>query len=277
MAHTEGHLTTTNGLTLRTQRWMPEGVAKAVIVLTHGLGEHSGRYGHTAAALTTAGYAVYTYDLRGHGKSGGPRGHTPNLEALLDDLQVVYDWAKIENAGRKFFLMAHSMGGNITLNYVLRRRPSVIGVVLTSPWLGPTNPPAPLLMNIGRFLSGVVPAFALDSGISGEPLAHDAELLNSFPDLNLTHTKITARLGTTVFNAAEYALAHAIEFTLPLFILHAGADRLASPAASKAFYEKAGSGDKQYRLWEGLYHEILNETERGMVMQAIVGWLNNKL
>lgn len=277
MAHTEGQLTSTDGLTLRTQRWTPEGVAKAVIVLTHGLGEHSGRYGHTATALTTAGYSVYTYDLRGHGKSGGPRGHTPNLEALLDDLQVVYDWAKIENAGRKFFLMAHSMGGNITLNYVLRRQPSVIGVVLTSPWLGPTTPPAPLLMNIGRFLSGVVPAFALDSGISGEPLAHDAELLNSFPDLNLTHTKITARLGTTVFNAAEYALAHATEFTLPLFILHAGADRLASSAASKAFYEKAGASDKHYRLWDGMYHEILNETERGKVMQAIIGWLDNKL
>lgn len=277
MAHTEGQLTSTDGLTLRTQRWTPEGVAKAVIVLTHGLGEHSGRYGHTAAALTTAGYAVYTYDLRGHGKSGGPRGHSPNLEALLDDLQVVYDWAKIENAGRNLFLMAHSMGGNITLNYILRRQPRIMGVVLTSPWLGPTTPPTPLLMNIGRFLSGVVPAFTLETGISGEPLAHDADLLNSFPDLNLTHTKITARLGTTVFNAAEYALAHAAEFTWPLFILHAGADRLASPAASKAFYEKAGSSDKQYRLLDGLYHEILNETERGMVMQAIVGWLNDKL
>lgn len=277
MTHTEGQLTATDGLTLRTQRWTPEGIAKAVIVLTHGLGEHSGRYGHTAAALQAAGYAVYAYDLRGHGKSGGPRGHTPNLEALVEDEQVIFDWAKIENAGRKFFLLAHSMGGNITLNYVLRRQPGVSGVVLSSPWLGPTTPPSPLLMNVGRFLSGIVPAFTLDSGIAGEPLAHDAQLLDSFPDLNLTHTKITARLGTTIFDAADYALAHAAEFTLPFIILHAGADRLASPAASKAFYEKAGSSDKQYQLLEGMYHEILNETERGKVMQTIVSWLDRKL
>src|SRR5262245_18100792 len=120
MAHTEEQRTATDGLTLRSQRWTPEGarVAKAVNVLTHGMGEHSGRYGHTAAALTAAGYALYSYDLRGHGKSGGPRGHTPSLEALLDDQQVVFEWARIENAGRKFFLMAHSMGGNIITNYV---------------------------------------------------------------------------------------------------------------------------------------------------------------
>lgn len=273
MAHTEGQLTSTDGLTLRTQRWTPDGIAKAVIVLSHGLGEHSGRYGHTADALTAAGYAVYAYDLRGHGRSGGPRGHAPSLQALLDDVQVVYDWARVENAGRKFFLMAHSMGGNITVNYVLHRQPPVAGVVLSSPWLGPTTPPSPMLMNMGRFLSGVVPGFALDSGISGEPLAHDADLLNSFPDLNLSHTKITARLGATVFDAADYALAHAAQFTLPLFILHAGSDRLASAAASKAFCERAGSSDKQYRLWDGMFHEILNETDRRVVMQEIVAWL----
>lgn len=277
MTHTEGQLTATDGLSLRTQRWMPEGVAKAVIVLTHGFGEHSGRYGHTAAALTAAGYAVYTYDLRGHGKSGGPRGHAPSLDALLDDAQVIYDWARVENAGRKFFLMAHSMGGNFTLNYVLRRKPSVVGVLLTSPWLAPTTPPSPMLMNVGRFLSGVLPTFALDSGISGEPLAHDSQLLSSFPDLNLTHTKITARAGTIIFDAADYALAHAAEFTLPFSLQHAGADRLASAAASKAFYEQAGSSDKHYRLWEGMYHEILNETERGKVMQEIVTWLDAHL
>jgi alpha-beta hydrolase superfamily lysophospholipase len=274
MAHTEGHLTATDGLTLRTQRWLLDGPAKAVIVLTHGHGEHSGRYGHTALALNAAGYAVYTYDVRGHGKSGGPRGHAPGLEALLDDVQLIYDWAKVENAGKTFFLMAHSMGGNTTLNYALRRKPGVAGVVLSSPWLKPVTPPSPTLMWVGRLLSRLAPALALDSGISGEPLAHDADLLNSFPDLNLTHTKITPRMFTTVFAAAEYALAHAAEFTLPLLILHAGADRLASPAASQAFYEKAGSSDKSHRLFEGMYHEILNETERGKVMQEIVGWLD---
>ncbi len=277
MAHTDGKLTTPDGLSLRTQRWLPEGLAKAVVVLTHGQGEHSGRYGHTATALTTAGYAVYTYDLRGHGRSDGPRGHAPSMDALLDDAQVVFDWARVENSGKKFFLMAHSMGGNIALNYALRRQPGVAGVILSSPWLGPTIPPSPALMNVGRWLSRLLPAFTLDSGISGEPLAHDAQLLSSFPDLNLTHTKITARMGTTVFEAADYALAHAAEFTLPLLILHAGADRLASAAASKTFYVKASSRDKTYRLLDGLYHEILNETERGVVMQEIVGWLNQKL
>lgn len=274
MAHTEGQLTTTDGLTLRTQRWLPEGLAKAVIVLTHGMGEHSGRYGHTAAALTDAGYAVYAYDVRGHGKSGGPRGHAPGIEVLMEDVQVVYDWAKMENAGRKFFLMAHSMGGNFTLNYVLRRQPSVAGVVLTSPWLRPTTPPSPLLMNTGRFLSGLIPAFTLDSGIGNARVSHDLELLNSFPDLNLTHTKITARMGATIFDAGEYALAHAAEFTLPLSLHHAGDDHLASATASKTFYEQAGSRDKAYQLWDGLYHEILNETERGKVMQGVVAWLD---
>jgi alpha-beta hydrolase superfamily lysophospholipase len=277
MPHHEAHLTAPDGIALRTQRWTPEGAPKAAVVLTHGHGEHSGRYVHVGQALNAASYALYAYDVRGHGKSGGPRGHTPRYDALLDDLQLVWDWAKNENPGKKLFLYGHSTGGQIALNFALRRRPEAAGVLVSAPWLILAYRPPAWKVMLAKALASLLPTFTLKTGLDAAvKMAHDEAHLNSLPDLNLTHTFMSARMGFDVLAAAEDALAHAADFKYPVLILHGEADGAMNPAGSKQFYEQASSTDKTFKLYPGMFHEVHNETERAAVIRDVIEWLDRR-
>ena len=142
MQHIEFTQQAPDGIQFYFQGWQPETPPKAVVCLVHGLGEHSGRYAHVAAALNDAGYALLGFDLRGHGKSGGPRGHTPSYETLMDDIGRLLAEAAHRYPGRPQFLYGHSLGGNLVLNYALRRKPGIGGVVATSPARLPHGDPS---------------------------------------------------------------------------------------------------------------------------------------
>lgn len=275
--HSEAWLTAKDGVRLRAREWTPEGPVRALVVLTHGHGEHSSRYVHVAAALNAAGLAVAAHDLRGHGQSGGPRGHTPNYAQLLDDLQMVYDWAAERQRGITRFLYGHSLGGQITLTFALERQPTAAGVVVTGPWLRLKPPPPASKVALGRVMSRVWPAFALKSELDQMLMAHDAEHLNSLPELDLTHTTITAKLGAEALDHGLALLKRAGEFRYPLLIMHGGADAVIDPAGSQEFYAAAGSADKTLKLWPGLYHEIHNEFERAAILAEVRGWLEAHL
>lgn len=135
MKHDEFKFKSFDGLQLFGQSWQSETKSRAVICLVHGMGEHSGRYGHVADRLTQAGYSVFAFDLRGHGKSPGPRGHTPSYEALMQDISSLLEVANKQFSQLPSFLYGHSLGGNLVLNYVIRRQPKLKGVIVTGPWL----------------------------------------------------------------------------------------------------------------------------------------------
>jgi alpha-beta hydrolase superfamily lysophospholipase len=135
MKHTEFKLKTFDGLSLFAQNWQPEDRTRAVVCLVHGIGEYSGRYVHVADRLTQAGYAIFTFDLRGHGKSEGLRGHIPSYEAIMQDISFLLETANKKYPQLPVFLCGHSLGGNLVLNYVLRRQPHLKGVIATAPWL----------------------------------------------------------------------------------------------------------------------------------------------
>ena len=276
MPYQESRLATADGISLRTQRWTPGGAPRAAVVMTHGQGEHSGRYGHVGQAFALAGFAAYAYDLRGHGRSTGQRGHAPSYDAYLDDLQQVLDWAKRENSGRKFFLYGHSMGGQIVLNYCLRRKPEPAGVAVSAPWLRLAFEPPRMLMAISGLISALWPTFSSTNTLDLSTLSHDQAFLESLPDLALTHQTITARAARACFDAAAYALAHAAEFTWPLLLLQGEADRLVDPAGSQDFFDHVSSRDKTLQRYPGLYHEVHNETARGQVLTDVTAWLNQR-
>ena len=141
MQHIEFAQQAPDGVQFYFQSWQPETPAKAIACLVHGLGEHSGRYAHVGAALNVAGYALLGFDLRGHGKSGGPRGHTPSYETLMDDIGRLLAEARQRYPGQPQFLYGHSLGGNLVLNYALRRKPGLAGVIATSPAIRTATPP----------------------------------------------------------------------------------------------------------------------------------------
>ena len=256
------------------QGWEPEASLRAVVCLVHGLGEHTGRYAHVAAALNAAGYAVLGFDLRGHGKSEGLRGHTPSYDALMDDIGRLLDEVAQRYPGKPRFLYGHSLGGNLVLNYTLKRKPQLAGVVATSPLIRTTNPAPAVKITLGKLMYKLRPGMTMANGIPLDSLAHDPEVGRTYANDPLVHNKISARLALDMLQAGEWALAHAAEFPAPLLLVHGSADEITSAAATQEFAGKV-RGDCTLKLWEGFYHETHNEPEKAEVLRFMVDWLRS--
>jgi alpha-beta hydrolase superfamily lysophospholipase len=275
--------TAPDGQELYYQGWAPEAQPKAVVCLVHGLGEHTGRYAHVGAALNDAGYALFGFDGRGHGKTPGPRGVTPKFDRSLDDIGLLLEEAATRYPGKPRFLYGHSMGGDLVLNYALQRKPSIAGVVATSPFLRPGfKPPASKLV-AGRVLYRLAPNTVMPNGLELAGLARDPAVIEAYKSDPLVHDRMSARLGLDLLRQGEWALAHASEFPpIPLLIVHGTGDRLTSAPASEEFADtviqaaQAGTCGCQctLKLWPGYYHETHNEPEKEQVLCYMIDWLD---
>lgn len=264
-----------DGLDLFLREWSPETEPKSVICLIHGLGEHSGRFSHVADAMTAQGFAVLAMDLRGHGRSLGRRGDTPSYEALLNDVYLLIAEARLRFPKLPVFLYGHSMGANLVLNYVLRRRPEVTGVIVTGPWLRLTRKPPVLQMAFARLMVHLYPSLTQSNGLNPIGLSHDPKIAEAYTYDPLVHDKITLRLFFAIHNAGEWALRHAREFAPPLLIMHGSDDPITSSEASKEF--GSNSMGCTLKIWDGLYHEIHNEPEKNDILETIVHWIDERL
>jgi alpha-beta hydrolase superfamily lysophospholipase len=272
MKISEWNWKSSDGVDMYARGWAPVGIPKAVIMLVHGHGEHVGRFDHVAAALTEKGYAMLGFDLRGHGKSGGPRGHTPSYDALMNDIASFSQQTDQRYAGLPRFLYGHSLGGNLVLNYALRRKPDLHGVIATGPWLKLAFEPPASQVTLGRVMSGIAPGFIQHSKLNTHGLSHDQVVVTAYENDPLVHDKISARLFVAIYESGLWALEHAAEFPLPLLLMHGAADPITSAKASQEFAQKAG--DKAtLKLWDGLYHEIHNELEKAEVFNFMLDWL----
>ena len=264
---------TSDGLQMYSKGWVPKGKPKAAICLVHGHGEHIGRYEHVAAALTEKGYAMLGFDLRGHGKSAGPRGHTPSYDALMDDITAFFDQIEARYPGLPRFSYGHSLGGNLVLNYALRRKPALRGVIATGPWLKLAFEPPASKVSLGKMMNKILPGFTQSSGLETAALSHDPAVVKAYENDPLVHEKITARLFVSTYDSGLWALEHAAEFPLPLLLMHGTADRLTSAEASRQFGE-VGRKQVTLKLWDGWYHEIHNEPEKAQVFKVMTDWLD---
>ena len=280
MQHIEFTQQASDGIQFYFQSWQPETPPKAVICLVHGLGEHSGRYAHVAATLNDAGYLLFGFDLRGHGKSGGPRGHTPSYETLMDDISRLLAEAAQRYPGNPQFLYGHSLGGNLVLNYALRRcsgqalrrKPQMAGVIATSPAIRTATPLPSSQLTLAKIMNKIRPGMQMANGLALDGLARDPEVIRAYTGDLLVHNKISVRLATGMLEAGEWALAHASEFPVPLLLAHGTADKLTSAPASQEFAAKV-HGDCTLKLWEGFYHETHNEPEKAEVLAFMIDWL----
>ena len=280
-------LKTQDGLDLFTQSWKPNSPAspgpsaapdpKAIVVLHHGFNDHSGRYPHVAKALTEAGYSLYAFDWRGHGKSGGPRGHTPNYDSLLDDYGLVVAEAKKDQPGKKVFLYGHSMGGNIALNYALRRPEGLAGAVITSPQLRLSFEPPAWQVALARVMASLYPTFSQKANLDAGTISHNPAVVQAYRHDPLIHGTISAKLFFSIVEAASYALAHAADLKIPILLAHGGDDPLTDPKATQEFYERITFADKTFKRYDGQFHELHNETDPMRLLKDVVEWLNQHL
>ena len=261
-----------DGLRFFGQSWEPEGAPAAVVCLVHGIGEHGGRYAHVAHYLTCAGFALLTFDHRGHGRSDGRRGYIPSYDALLDDVDALLAQAAQRWPGRPRFLYGHSLGGGLVLNYALRRRPQIAGVVATSPWLRLASPPPAWKDRLAGLLDRVWPSYSEANGLDTGALARGPAVAQAYLRDPLVHNRTSARLYVSFRDAGAWALAHAAEFPVPLLLMHGTSDRITSSQATAEFASKV-PGACDLKLWEGFYHELHNEPEQLEALAAIVVWL----
>lgn len=272
-----GSLTTSDGLELYYQQWPVEN-AKAAVVLVHGFGEHIGRYEHVAEALNAAGYDVTGVDHRMHGKSGGePRGYLTDIDKVVDDLKLVWDKVKTENAGKPMFMIGHSMGGLIAACFAVRYQDEMRALVTSGAALVSKDSfPAPLL-SMGRFLARFIPNLPTPK-ISSSQLSHDSNIGLAYDNDPLVYHG-ALKLGTLAAfaKAGTEALEKAPSLKLPLLILHGEADKVVPNATSKAFYNYAGSQDKTLKIYPNLYHEIYNELEKEEILKTVIEWLDSHL
>jgi alpha-beta hydrolase superfamily lysophospholipase len=270
----EGFLGSCEGGQLFIRVAHPPGTARAGVLLTHGLGEHSGRYGHLAKTLVERGCTVMAWDLPGHGKSSGGRGDVPE-NSLVRNLAVVC--AHFHTQGRPLFIFAHSLGGQIALRWLEESGADCCGAIIASPWLRLAFDPPWWKLALARLAMRYWPGFVQSTGNRWERMSRDREHMASFPDLDLVHHSISARMYFAVRAAGEQALARADRLRTPLLLLHGDSDEVTSHHATCEFFEHVGSADKTLRIYPGARHETHNDLDRALVLREIADWIEARL
>ena len=259
MQHNEFVFAGDGGIQLWGQNWLPDGTARAVFVIVHGLGEHSGRYFNLLGPLTEAGVEVWSYDLRGHGRSPGQRGHILHWSEYRDDLDHFLAYIRTAQPAKPLFLYGHSLGAMIVAEYVLRESPVVAGVILSALATEPVGVATPVLIMIARLLSRIWPTFTLASGLDSTAISRIPEVVQAYQQDPLVHDRSTTRFATEGLAAIDFIRANTSKINLPLLVIHGSADRIAAVSGSQTFYDGASSPDKELWILPERFHESHND------------------
>jgi alpha-beta hydrolase superfamily lysophospholipase len=278
MIHTEGTFEGLKGLKLYYQSWQPEQNPKAVLLILHGLAEHSGRYKNVVDYFIPRGYAIYAYDQRGHGKSQGTRCYVDRFQDLIADLNTFVSMVTKFHPGLKVFLVGHSIGATVAVTYSVQYPNAVAGLILSGSVLKPGESITPIMKIMARILSAISPHMGV-SPLDSSTISRDKSVVDAYDNDPLVYRgKIPARMGAEALNIMEQYLPPRLgEIKLPLLIMHGGEDRLSNKEGSVLLYKAASSSDKTLKIYDGFYHEIYNEPDRIQVFADVETWLAQRL
>lgn len=273
MSHYEFNCKAFDGLNLYFQCWQVEQNQKGVICLVHGLGEHSGRYAHWAELLNQAGYTLLTYDLRGHGKSGGQRGHVSSFDDYVRDTDLLLKEADTRFSGMPRFLYGHSLGGVIVNYYILRRKPQLNGVVVTALSIKTSLQEQKVKVLMAKVLGAIIPQMAIPTGLVPSTISRDPEIVKAYVNDPMVHYLVSVGWGKRTMEAIEWTDQHVGDWTLPVLYMHGEKDQLGYVEGSREFASRI-KGDCTLKVWPGLYHEVHNEPEKEQVFEFLRSWLD---
>jgi len=277
--HVEDFFQGKDGFKLYEQCWMPEDVAgaDAILVIVHGLAEHSGRYAHLGQFFAGQGFVVGAFDHRAHGKSDGEDTVIKSIDDCADDVEVFVARMRERVPGKPVFVLGHSLGGLITTTYVLKNKPDVHGILLSGAALMISDEISPLLIKLSGILAKIAPKMKTIT-LDGTAVSRDPEVVKKYDADSLNYRGgIPASTAGAMNAAIQFAQAHFADFKLPVRVMFGTEDRLADPKGSKTLYETASSEDKTLKPYEGLYHEIFNEPEQETVMAECLGWMRARM
>jgi alpha-beta hydrolase superfamily lysophospholipase len=276
MNHQSGTFLGHRDFPLFRQSWSPDSDSKAVIAITHGIGEHSGRYMNIVDQLVPHGIAVHSYDLRGHGQSSGKRGHINRWEEYREDLRIFLSFIKNREKGLPIFLLGHSLGAMTAIDYLAHHREETMnGAIISAVPIEPVGAAKPLLVLLSRMLTKVLPGLTVTLGLDTTAVSRDPAVIKSIGEDKLCHNNVSVRWGTESLDKVVWIQKHASEMTLPVFIIHGEADRISAPGGSRKLYETIGSSDKELHIYPGGYHELHNDIIHEQVIGDIELWVKN--
>jgi lysophospholipase len=268
-----GTLRGVDGLRLEYRAWRAP-AESAALVLVHGLGDHAGRYVNFGRALAQSGISTWAIDLRGHGRSGGRRGHIPSFDTVLRDIELFRREVRARaGVGTPLFLFGHSMGGLIAVRYLQEYGARFSGAVIASPWLATAMAVPRWKVIAARVLNRVLPALPIRHGLHTGHLSRDAEVVRAYNEDALVHDVITPRAFAEISAAMDFALQRTERLALPLLFLFAGDDRIVDTRHALAFARAINAPDISIEVYPGHYHELLNEVERHRVYRQVGTWI----
>ncbi len=274
-----GELAASDGIKLFYRHYQAES-ERARMVISHGLGEHSGRYGNVVERLLPRGISVWVPDHRGHGRSGGRRGHVLNFVQYLTDLRQTVDLARKDMpAEMPCFMLGHSLGGLIALYFAQRHSDLIDNVVASSPCLGMVIE-VPLLKKVlGSFMSLLWPGLTMSNELNAAHISRDPAVVSAYESDPLVHDRVSARFFTELMQAIEAVNQQASALKVPILMQVAGEDFLVNAGSSKLFFDKLTVEDKTLQVYDGMYHEIYNapQEERRRVLDDLEEWLVGRM
>jgi alpha-beta hydrolase superfamily lysophospholipase len=268
-----------NHVAIHIQCWEPEGKPKGVVCLIHGLGDHVGRFEHVGRAFNNAGYFLSGFDLRGHGKTCGPRGHIPSLKTIMQDIHQFMELQKKNHPDLPAFLYGHSFGGLLTLAYAIQYGNELSGVIVTGAGLRSPLLEHKMKVILAKLFGLLLPEITISTGLDSAMISRDRDAVQRYMNDPLVHNRTSLGLVRTGLNAITICFARAKELKPPLLIMHGTADEITYPGGSKEFAMLVSEANKDVtlKLWDGLYHELHNEPEQAEVFKVMTGWLDRHL
>jgi acylglycerol lipase len=248
---------------------------KAVVVLAHGMGEHSSRYKHVAEKLTDNNFSVVAFDHFGHGKTEGKRGHNPNFEAVLESISKVIEKARKLFPGKPVFLYGHSMGGNAVVNYSIRKEHQLKGIIATSPFLKLAFKPSAIKLFVGKMLQNIAPSLTMGNELDVNAISRDKEEVKKYMNDPLIHAKISPNYSIKFIETGEWAIENADKLKTPMFLLHGTSDSIIDYKGTEKFANN--SKNATLKLYKGGFHELHNDLCKEEMLQDIVDWLDAQL
>ena len=257
--------------------WPATDQTTAIVLISHGLGEHSGRYEHVAAAFNAAGFHVFALDHLGHGNSPGKRAFVSRFSELTDGVAELRAHIAEELPSIPVYLVGHSLGGLIAASTVLDAAEDYAGLLMTGPALGVPTPPPAWQVLLLRVFSAVAPGFkALE--LDANAICRDSAVVEDYvADPLVHHENIPARMVVSLFDEGARVMSCAKEVNLPVLLLHGAEDQLTSASASTEFVDMLASSDKQCKIYEGMYHELFNEPEQEDILKTCCDWITARV
>ena len=250
---------------------------RQVVILSHGLGEHAGRYHHVAKRFGAAGLATCALDHRGHGRSGGKRVYLRRIEEYTADFATLVGIAKREHPGVPKIVLGHSMGGAIVFSYGVERPEDYDLMVLSGPAVAAQDGVSALLAAVGKVLGRIAPGVPVQT-LDATAVSRDPEVVAAYQaDPLVWHGKVPAGIAGELIRVGETMpdRAHAID--RPLLVVHGSDDRLVHYRGSERLVEAVASDDVHLKVYPGLYHEVFNEPEQAMVLGDVLSWLDARI